>query len=114
MAITVTMLFPTEPDSRFDWDYFLNSHVPMVEAALAGDNLIQIKVALGLSGTAPGDAPAYQAVMIVSYDSIVAFHRTWRQHHHRIMADVTNFTNTRPVVQLSEDISSLCAVADAE
>ena len=113
MAITVTVLYPTDAGSSFDWDYFLNHHVPMVEAALAGECLTGMKVALGLSGAAPGDPPAYQAVMVISYDNIVAFHRPWRQQHHRIMADVANFTNTRPVVQLSEDIALPRTASDA-
>ena len=114
MAAMVTVLYPDEAGSSFDWDYFLNRHVPMVATALCSGSLTGIKVALGLSGAVPGDSPAYQAVMIISFEDIVVFHRPWRQHHHRIIADVQNFTNTRPQLQLSENIAFPRAEIDVE
>jgi hypothetical protein len=31
MAITITVLYPNTPGSRFDLDYFVNTHIPLVE-----------------------------------------------------------------------------------
>ena len=105
MAVALTMQYPADPGSSFDWDYFLNHHIPLVETALDAGGADRIKVALGLSGAAPGEPAAYQAVLLIDFDSITAFYRRWRQEHHRIMGDIVNFTNTRPEVQLSEVIA---------
>lgn len=113
MAVTLAMQYPADPGSSFDWDYFLNQHIPLVESTLDAGGADRIKVALGLSGAAPGEPAAYQAIMIIDFDSITAFHRRWRHEHHRIMGDVVNFTNTRPEVQLSEVIAPPLAKAGA-
>lgn len=104
MAVTLAMQYPAESGSSFDWDYFLNQHVPLIETALDVGGTDRIEVALGLTGAAPGEAAAYQAVLLIDFDSITAFYHCWRQEQHRIMGDIVNFTNTRPEVQLSEVI----------
>lgn len=113
MAVTLAMQYPADPGSSFDWDYFLNRHIPLVETALDAGGADRIEVALGLSGAAPGEPAAYQAVVLVTFDSITAFYHRWRRENHRIMGDIVNFTNTRPEVQLSEVIARPRAGADA-
>ena len=105
MAVTLAMQYPAESGSSFDWDYFLNQHVQLIETALDVGGTDRIEVALGLTGAAPGEPAAYQAVLLVDFDSITTFYRRWRQEQHRIMGDIVNFTNTRPQVQLSEVIA---------
>ena len=87
---------PADPGSSFDWNYFLNHHIPLIETALEIEDTGRIEVALGLSGAAPGESAAYQAVLLVDFDSITAFYHRWRQQQHRVMGDIVNFTNTRP------------------
>ncbi|MDE0052394.1 MAG: EthD family reductase [Rhodospirillales bacterium] len=113
MAVTLAMQYPAESGSSFDWDYFLNQHVPLIETALDVGGTDRIEVALGLTGAAPGEPAAYQAVLLVDFDSITAFYHRWRQEQHRIMSDIANFTNTQPEVQLSEVIARPGAKADA-
>lgn len=113
MAVTLTMQYPAEPGSSFDWDYFLNYHIPLIETALGAQGVNRIKVGLGLSGAAPGEPAAYQAIMIIDFDSMTAFYHRWRNEHHRIMGDIVNFTNARPQVQLSEDITRSFSKASA-
>lgn len=113
MAVTLAMQYPADPGSSFDWNYFLNGHIPLIETALEIEDAGRIEVALGLSGASPGETAAYQAVLLVDFDSITAFHHRWRQQQHRIMGDIENFTNTRPHVQLSEVIARPPAEADA-
>lgn len=113
MAVTLAMQYPAESGSSFDWDYFLNQHVPLIETALDVGGTDRIEVALGLTGAAPGEPAAYQAVLLVDFDGITAFYHRWRQEQHRIMGDIANFTNTQPEVQLSEVIARPGAKADA-
>lgn len=113
MAVTLAMQYPAVTGSSFDWDYFLNRHVPLIEAALDVGGTDRIEVSLGLSGAAPGEPAAYQAVLLVDFDSITAFYHRWRQEQHRIMGDIVNFTNAGPQVQLSEVIARPRAGGDA-
>ena len=36
MSITMTVLYPNEEGSKFDWDYYMNSHMKLVAERLAG------------------------------------------------------------------------------
>ena len=39
--IKVTVLYPNEPDKKFDVDYYVNTHVPMVQRLLGPMGLIK-------------------------------------------------------------------------
>ena len=58
--IKVSVFYPNEEGKKFDMDYYLNSHIPMVQekvgAALKGGAVEQ-----GLSGVEPGSPATYVA-----------------------------------------------------
>ena len=90
--IRVSVLYPAADDSTFDHDYYKNTHVPLaastwgvgaeIDKGVNGpyvaavhfffETLDQMQAAMGLPGTAD------------------------------VMADVANYTNIQPVMQISE------------
>ena len=105
MSITMTVLYPNEEGSKFDWDYYMNNHMKLVEERLAGPELLGIKVIKGLAGGAPGEAPAYQAAAILHLESMDGLMRVLTEHGPEIMGDIPNYTSVQPLVQFSEDMS---------
>lgn len=99
--IKVSVLYPNEKGKKFDMDYYCNSHIPMVQkklgAALKGGAVEQ-----GLSGADPGSPATYVAMGHLLFDSIEAFQSTFGPHAETIMADVPNYTDIQPVLQISE------------
>jgi uncharacterized protein (TIGR02118 family) len=59
--IKVGVFYPNEEGKKFDMDYYLNSHIPMVQEKL-GAALKASSVDQGLSGAGPGSPATYVAM----------------------------------------------------
>ncbi|GAC34536.1 EthD family reductase [Paraglaciecola polaris] len=99
--IKVSVLYPNSDSATFDMDYYLNTHLPLV-AELVGEALLSGHADKGLAGGAPGEAPAYIAMGHLTFDSVESFQQSFGPHQGAILADLANFTNTHPTVQISE------------
>lgn len=59
----------------------------------------------GLAGGAP-DAPAtYVAMCHIVCDTVAAFQSGFAPHANEIMADIKNYTDLAPVIQISEMVA---------
>jgi len=75
--------------------------MPMVQEK-CGSSLKGIGVERGLVG-APADAPPqFVDLGHLLFESVEDFQNSFMTHAETIIADVPNFTNTRPSVQISE------------
>jgi len=99
--IKVSVLYPAGAGHTFDWTYYLGSHTPMVRQKLAGA-LKGITIEQGLGGGAPGTPPTYVAMCHLMFDSVESFQQAFDAQAPAILADIPNYTNTQPVVQVSE------------
>jgi uncharacterized protein (TIGR02118 family) len=99
--IKVSVLYPAGPDAKFDINYYCNRHIPMVRQKL-GAACKNAAVEHGLAGGAPGAPPTYIAMGHLYFDSTDAFQAAFGPHAPEIMADIPNYTNTQPVIQISE------------
>ncbi len=99
--IKVSVLYPNGPGSKFDLDYYCRVHMPMVQRRV-GVPLQRIAVEHGLAGGAPGSPPPFLAAGHLYFDSLEAFQNAFASHAESIMADIPNYTNTAPVLQISE------------
>lgn len=99
--IKLSVLYPDGAGKKFDIDYYCNRHIPMVREKL-GAAVKGAAVEHGLSGGAPGSRPAYVAMGHLYFDSVEAFQAAFGPHAPAIMADIPNYTDIEPVIQLSE------------
>ena len=99
--IIVSVLYPSGVGSKFDMDYYLQRHIPMVQRRL-GAPLKRVAVERGLAGGAPGAPPPYLAAVHLYFESVEAFQGAFAPHAGPIMSDVPNYTNTTPLIQISE------------
>lgn len=99
--IKVSVLYPRTEDTSFDMDYFCNNHLPMVREKL-GDACKDSAVDGGLAGGAPDSPPIYVAMGHLYFDSVADFQSSFGPHAESIMADVPNYTNIEPVIQVSQ------------
>ena len=99
--IKVSVLYPHEDDRGFDMDYYCERHIPMVRQKL-GAACKGASVDQGMSGPAPGSPPMYAAIGHLLFDSVGAFQLAVAPHQAEIMADIRNYTEIRPVIQISE------------
>ena len=95
-----TVAYPIQQGGTFDFDYFVNKHVPMF-ARLLGDNCVRFEVHKSLA--MPGaPAPKFIAVAYFWVKTGEAFGAVLAQHGEEIYADIPEFTNIEPIRQWSE------------
>jgi uncharacterized protein (TIGR02118 family) len=99
--IRVNVIYPNNPDSTFDMDYYLTKHMPVVREKL-GAALQGMTVDQALSGGQPGTDASFRVITGLLFDSVDAFERAFTPFAGEITADIPRFTNIVPVVQVSE------------
>lgn len=98
--IQVSVLYPNEPNVHFDFDYYCKQHMDIVRECL-GEACKAIAVNQGLAGGAPGVAAPFIAIGHLYFDSMEAFQQSFAPHAERITADIANFTDSQPLIQIS-------------
>jgi uncharacterized protein (TIGR02118 family) len=99
--IKVSVFYPTQNGSKFDMDYYCKSHIPMVQQKL-GAACKRVAIEGGLSGATPRSRPAFVAMGHLYFDSAEAFEAAFGPHAKEIMADIPNYTDIQPTIQISE------------
>ena len=102
--IRVSVLYPSEAGKKFDHDYFVNKHMKLVRERLTGFGLVRTEVDKGKAGGAPGAGAPFTAIGHVYFGTLEEFQKGMGQHGKEIMADLANYTNIQPQVQISEII----------
>lgn len=98
--VKVSVLYPNGEDKTFDMDYYINTHMKMV-VELAGDSLKAMSVEKGFAGAAPDVPVPYLAIGNMYFEKMSAFQNSMGPHTDQLMADIPNFTNSEPVIQIS-------------
>jgi uncharacterized protein (TIGR02118 family) len=99
--IQVTVLYPNGTGRDFDAKYYCRKHVPMMKRLL-GSALKGISVEEGIAGTQNGSQAPFLAMVRLKFESMQAFEHSFWPHLHKIIKDVPYFTNSQPVIQVSE------------
>lgn len=99
--IKVSVMYPNSPGARFDHAYYRDKHLPFVKAKM-GDSLLSYTVDKGLGGGAPGAPATYVAMCHLYCASVEAFQAGFGPHAQEILADIPNYTDLAPVMQISE------------
>ena len=99
--VKVSVLYPNGPGTKFDMAYYVSRHIPMVQQLL-GSSLKGVAVEQGISGMQPGSAASYAAMGHLLFDSLEEFQACWAPHAQAIVGDVPNYTNSEPLIQISE------------
>lgn len=99
--IKVSVLYPYRPGARFDMSYYCEKHIPMVQQKLGGA-CQQVAAEYGIAGGAPGSPPAFIAMGHLYCESVEAFQAAFTPHAQEIMADIANYTDIEPAIQISD------------
>ena len=99
--VRVSVMYPNHEGTKFDMTYYINRHIPMVRQLL-GSALRGVSVEQGISGEGPGSPASYVAMGHLLFDSVEAFQTSFGPHAQAIMEDIPNYTNSGPIVEISE------------
>jgi uncharacterized protein (TIGR02118 family) len=98
--VKVSILYPAAA-GRFDVDYYLSTHMPMSIARL-GPAMRRIEVEIGVSGALPDQPPTHVAMCHFVCDTAEAFLAAFLPHAAELQADMINYTDMEPIIQVSE------------
>jgi len=99
--IKASVMYPNTPGARFDHSYYKEKHMPMCQNKF-GAACTHYTVDRGLAGGAPGAPAAYVAMCHFYFNSVEAFQAAFGPNAQAIMADIPNYTDLAPVVQISD------------
>src|SRR5262245_38301376 len=99
--IKVSVLYPMQPYTKFDMDYYLNRHIPMLRQLLAS-SLKGVSVEQAVSGLTPGSPAPFVAMCHLVFDSVADFQSSFLPHMKTIIEDVPNYTTSVPIIQINE------------
>lgn len=99
--IKVSVVYPNAEGARFDHAYYRDRHLPMVKDRL-GEACLYYTIEKGLAGAAPGAPASFLASCQLAFPSVETFQTAFAPHAAEIMADIPNYTDIAPVIQINE------------
>jgi uncharacterized protein (TIGR02118 family) len=100
--IRVMVAYPNRPGSRFDLDYYMKKHIPMVEEKMAPHGLTGWTVSKGLGGLTPGTPAPYVVHAHLDFQSLEGLQAGLAVEGAAIMGDIPNYTDLQPEIQVNE------------
>lgn len=102
MSLSLQVMYPIKEDTHFDFDYYANKHMPIVGEAL-GQYVDQVIASKGIAGGPDVPPPFYMVATIIfenqeKLDAALA-------NIGVAVEDIPNFTNSEPVMLISEVVS---------
>lgn len=99
--VVISVLYPFTPETTFDMEYYLDTHVPLVRRLLEPMGQREIRVYRGRSDGGAG-APAFGVVAELLFDDMTSVAAALAAHGAETQADIPNFTDSVPVIQISD------------
>jgi uncharacterized protein (TIGR02118 family) len=99
--IKVSVLYPNANGGRFDLDYYRNIHVPLVFER-CGDAIKRGEMEQGIAGADASSPPPFRIAAHLVFDSAESMQASFGRHLPEFVADLPNFTDIQPMVQVSE------------
>ena len=97
----ISVLYPLTPGTTFNMDYYVNSHLPLVNRLFEPMGQREARVFKGLSDGGQG-TPIFGVIAELFFDDMESLMAALLAHGAETQADIPNFTDSIPVVQVSE------------
>lgn len=100
--IRVSVLYPSGEGKQFDHAYYAQKHMPLVGERLRSFGLLRYEIDKGIAGGAPGAPAPFVGACHLYFNSAGDFQKGIGAHGNELMADISNYTNITPTIQISE------------
>jgi len=103
----ISILYPTTTGARFDFDYYVQRHMPLSIDLLSRHRGFKgVSVERGVAGVPPGSPAAFVAMCHFLFESAEDFMEAFMPHSERLQGDMPNYTDIEPVIQFNEVLIS--------
>lgn len=99
----IASIYPKKDGYQFDFDYYLNTHMPMsIEHLSAAKGFKGVSVERGIEIEEPRIESSYVAMCHYYFDSLENFMAAFMPHAEQLQSDIVNYTNIEPVIQINK------------
>ena len=99
--ITVTVMYPKTDHSRFDLDYYVQTHAALVREKFGSFGLKDVRLMKG-AALLDGSKPQFEVIANLTFASMQDLQGALQAHGQEIIADIAKFTDIQPVIQVNE------------
>ena len=99
MSVSLQVLYPIKDGTRFDYDYYLSTHMNLV-AEHMGPHIERTLVTKGMAG-GPDTPPSIYAIATIVFPDQDAMNAAMKSSA-PVMADIPNFTDVQPQVLIGD------------
>ena len=100
--ICVSIMYKDVPDTKFDYDYYVNIHMPKCMKEFKNYGLVRMEVDKGLAGRGPTIEAPYLCLSRLYFDTYEHFLAAMKAYGRDAFGRIPQFTDVRPKVQISE------------
>ena len=103
--IRYSVFYPSTPRGRFDYQYYAETHMKLVEDRLRPLGLLRYEIDRGVSSANPDDPAPYVAVSHLYFNSVEERQNAFAVHGEELIADMPRYTDIDYKVQISEIVT---------
>lgn len=100
----VSVMYEVGPGQKFDLDYYMKKHMPMVSSLWGPVGLKGAQVLHGI-GSPSGDPAGHHIIALLDFESVDAFKAAAEAHGKEVLGDIPNYTNVQPAIQFNEQLA---------
>lgn len=103
----ISVFYPHKPGARFDFDYYINTHIPLAIKLLSPHPGFKgVTVERGVSGRTPEFPPTYIVMCHFLFDSAESFTTAFVPNAPVLRGDLPNYTDIETILQISEVVTA--------
>ncbi len=101
--IRMSVMYP-DTGGGFNMAYFLSDHLALVKRLLTPCGLVRVEVDKGINAGPQGDQAPYAVIAHLIFDNPETMQEGLKKHDPELAADTPEYTDIKPVFQISEMI----------
>lgn len=104
--IRIAATYPRQEGKKFNMDYYIQVHLPMVREKFSPFGLKRIEVDKGVEKPGGGSSPFF-AIGYLYFDSLADFQKCYAAVGSEVVGNIHLYTDVRPLIQVGEVMTVL-------
>ena len=101
MMIRIAAAYPRQAGKKFNMDYYLHTHLPLVAKKFGPYGLTKVEVDKGIEKPGGGESPFF-AIGYLYFKTLDGFHQAFAQAGTEVISTIPLYTDVEPMIQIGE------------
>jgi uncharacterized protein (TIGR02118 family) len=102
----LTVLYPHDPNGRFDHEYYRDHHMPSLIELFGREAISRMEIRRSLSAVDGRNPPLYSCTANIYIADAQVFAAAAARHHQRVIDDIPRFTSVSPLSVMTEVVGA--------